>query len=213
VPAPLYYQPASGGVGNRVNIFASVAWMTLAYALAALAAELALRGDRARTARRVAPLLACAALGVVYAIRLNTDLGAWREAAAQRFGVVQTLKRVLPHPRPGTTILTFGPAGEVAPGVPVFSAWWDLNGAVQVIYKEPSLSGWPVFQGVDVRCGAGSVALAGPGYLPSRDRMAYGKVVFVDVPSARVATPRSPGACRAFRERLPVGPAVAHQAP
>jgi hypothetical protein len=61
VPAPLYYQPASGGVGNRVNIFASVAWMTLAYALAALAAELALRGDRARTARRVAPLVACAA--------------------------------------------------------------------------------------------------------------------------------------------------------
>jgi hypothetical protein len=213
VPSSPYYHPASGGVGNRVNIFASVAWMTLAYALAALAAELALRGDRARTARRVAPLLACAALAVVYAIRLNTDLGAWREAAAQRFGVVQTLRRVLPHPRPGTTILTFGPAGEVAPGIPVFRASWDLNGAVQVIYNERSLSGWPVFQGVGVRCGAGSVALAGLGYLPSRHRAGYGQAVFVDMPAARTFTPRSPRDCRTLMSRLPLGKEVARPTP
>src|SRR5213592_2825439 len=84
----------------------------------------------------------CFAAG--YAYRVRGDIVLWDRAAAMQQDVLRSIARALPTgPPPATTIYTYGHAADVAPGIPIFSVPWDLQGAVQTRYH-PSDRGFPL---------------------------------------------------------------------
>jgi hypothetical protein len=70
--------------------------------------------------------------------------------------------------------------------VPVFQSTWDLQGAMRLTYDDSTLIALPFSPGVV--CTKGGLAVpggAGASTIPQASGMAYGHLVFVDVPRAR----------------------------
>lgn len=196
VPGHPYYSPGTAGVGNRVNTLAAMGIVLFLYATAVVAATLLARAVRAPQA--LAAPVACAAvvaaLGVGYVDRVLEDKRYWDGAARAQDAVLAGLRSALADPRPGSVIWTFGHAAWQAPGVPVFSASWDLDGAVKLLYDDPTLRGYPALPLTTFECRAdGLTPRAGYGDL----EFAYGTVYFVDVASRRVDAVTDAADCRA----------------
>lgn len=152
VPGDGFYVPLQPGVGNRVNAFAALGLVAVAYAVAMLAAEAV--AAIARDARRPAAVGAVlvTALAVGYVIQIERDTTDWDRAGALQSRILGQLARAVPHPPRGATFVTFGhPA--YSKGIPVFAAPWDLNGAVQLLWRDGSLTGYPAVAGLRFACG------------------------------------------------------------
>ena len=155
VPAHPYYSPGTLGLGNRVNVIASIGIVALAYALAAMAGVLLF--GRLLDWRRWAfgfGMSAAALLLVAYMLDVRDDVRDWDRAYAHEQEVLAALRAAVPDPPPGATLYTFNHPTWQAPGVPVFASTWDLLGAARVVYDDRDVVAYPILPGVTFVCGA-----------------------------------------------------------
>ncbi len=206
IPANPYYSPLTEGLGNRVNVVAAIGLVTAAYGVAMLVGTLVVRGLRAPPRWSVAfGLVAALVLGVGYVRYVRTDESAWDLAARNEGIVLQTLRQQLPHPVADSTIFTFGHPNEVAPGVVVFASSWDLNGAVELLYHDPSLNAYPLRPGSAITCGPKLLYPIGEGYGPAFGKP-YGLAYLVDIGGKRVVSPSNQTQCNAVAHTFVPGP-------
>jgi MFS family permease len=200
-----YLHPLDPATGTRTNVFARFAYAGLVYAVLATGGQLLLRS---RTAARTATLAAIALIAVGYSIHLARDESAWSRAADLQAEVLAAIDARFPHLEPGTTVVTFGAPGQVAPGAPVFLADWDLSGAVQIQRDDSTIQAAPVYERVVVRCAPRAIVIDLPG---SRGLVTgrYGRVYFLDVKTRRSARISTRHACRAEQARFRPGPHTA----
>jgi hypothetical protein len=206
VPAPPYYQPLQPGIGNRVNALAAIGIVLVAYAAIVLAATMAARLlPRWRHAATVLSLSLAALVAVGYVDRVRVDLGAWARAAAVSDQALAAIETAVPSPAPGTTIYNFGQPGNELPGVPILGA--NLQPALQVLYDDASVTGYPVLEGAAIGCRRTRMTLVGPG-LRGQKGARYGQAYFVDTPSASARPIDSRAACVAASRQFRPGPIV-----
>lgn len=202
-----YYSPLTPGLANRTNAVASIGFIATTYAVAMLAGTLLFRGLAGGRQLAAATGVAVAVfLFVGYQDRLRDSAAVWDRAYAHEQAVLGALQRHLPEPPPGSTLLTFGhPTVSENPGLPIFSSQWELRGAVQVVFDDPSIAAYPALPGTRLACGRELAYLTGAGYGPGLgDR--YGEVYLLDVPSGRTERLTSRRACRAAAPRFVPGP-------
>jgi hypothetical protein len=207
IPADPYYSPYPTGMENRTNVFAALGVIVLLYAAAALAGLMVARALRRPGAWWLAPVTGALVLGAGYAALLQRHERVWDRAFAAEMALLGQLKAVAPHPPPGATILTFGEPGYEAVGVPIFGAYWDLNGAVRMQYGRSDLAGYPVLPAARLTCGARALRIGGAGYELAAPAP-YGRAVLVDVPSGRMVQPRTRAACARAVATLRPGPFI-----
>jgi hypothetical protein len=144
VPGAAYYLPHVSGPGNRLLV-ASAVGGALALVGAAVAGGLV----TATIARRPHLALAVAA-GLFAAASINNGARelrqqrAWRQSWAEATAIRSAVRTALPSVPPGSAVVTFEHRTAVLPdGVPVFGSSWDLEGAVRLLYRDPSVRAHP----------------------------------------------------------------------
>jgi hypothetical protein len=192
-----FLHPLDPGVGNRANVFAAIGYCLLAYAVVRAAARLVARRGAATA---LAAVLA-AAIATGYGYRVHSDAAAWTRAARVQRDVVAAVDASGVRLSRSDAVLTFGAPAEVKPGVPVFDRSWDLAGALQLRTGFLSLRGFPVYEGVIVRCARRGVVVSGPGSYGTAFAR-YGSAVFVEVPARRAVRPRDERRCRTSSRQL-----------
>jgi hypothetical protein len=216
VPAGSIYLPLRPGQFNRVNNLAAIGYVILVYSLGAVACSLVLRrfsGGRGWAA--LAPLVLAAVVAAGYAHQVRVDGTKWNLAAAIQNEILAKLHRALPHPPPGAVIYSLNHPLEAAPGIPVFAATWDLTGAVETQWHDPSLSAYPTIPGTTFVCGQASLAANNANNFykaaGAAQKAIYGSAFLFDFVSGRVARITDRADClsqaRRFDGRSIAGPA------
>jgi hypothetical protein len=214
VAATAYYSPIPySAPANRVNILATPGFALLFYALAMLAAVLLLRHlPHWRLWATGLAIVMAVGLAATWARHLDREREVWNHASARGRTILDSLQRAVPSPPPGTTVYLFGTEQRIE-DVPVFESSWDLDGAVKLLWDDPTLRGipWPSVtghfnpgtgsEGRGVSCGPQSVQ---PHGLPfgREHESPYGQAVFVDVGTDTVTWIRNRSACRAAVARF-----------
>jgi hypothetical protein len=206
VPSDVYYSPQVAGVGNRINALAGVCICTLVFAVAMLVSAIVVRLVRRPSGWALAGALALIALvGIGYARQVDSDKAEWALASRLQTNELAVLHRAVPVPSAGTDLIVFGGPGYTAPGIPIFAASWDLNGAVQLSWHDPSLTAYPVLAGDPPSCGSANVIPpAGVGYSAG----VYGRTIFIDVRTGAAVPIHDRAQCMATLARFPAGPVL-----
>jgi hypothetical protein len=189
------------GIDDRINTFAAFGFVVAAYSVLALAALL-IGGDRRPAVAAVVLAAGTVLVGFGFTQRVRDDVNSYDAAAAGQRYLLEKLRVALPRPPPGTTIFTFGYPAQSARGVPIFETSWELRGAVNLQWSDRSLRAAPIYrEGVSCdRNGINAPALGG------KPAVAYGRAVFIDVPTARSRNIESRGDCLVAREVFRPGP-------
>jgi len=191
--------PLHSGVDTRVNIFAGFGFASFSYATVVIAAQLLpLRGAEALAVVALAGFL----LGLGFVDRLRADIGRWDTARVMQDDFLSALEQTLPRPTRGSTIYSFGYPAEVAPGIPIFTHPWDLNGALRLTYHDPTLFGLPIYRR-GVVCGEKWVY---PALFGAKYASRYMKTIFVSVPERKVEPIRSKAECTSASRVFGGGP-------
>jgi hypothetical protein len=193
---PLFFP----GLEDRINTFAAFGFVVAAYSVLVLAARLI--GGRRRRAQAVILIAGLLFIGFGFIERVRQDVSHYDSAASEQRYFLKRLHSALPRPPRGSTIFTFGYPSETAPGVPIFK--YPFDGAADLLWNDRSLSAVPVY-GKSVSCGPSQVRALAFG---ADFAAAYGRVVFVDVPSGRVRRIRTPDACAEARTHFRPGPVL-----
>lgn len=194
VPGDPKYVPLAPGIYNRVNIVAAIGFAVLVQALAVLAATLALRGERLRTARTAAALALSAVVAVGW-IRVTDDhQRSWARAAMLQERVLDRIEQARAGVPRGGTIYTFGSPIQAAAGVPVFAQSWDLDAAAKLTLEDPRVVAYPVRPTATVRCRPGSVAIHDYRFGKALPR-SYRRLVFLDIRDGALRRIPDPAAC------------------
>jgi hypothetical protein len=192
--------PLDPGIDNRINVFAGFGFCLFAYAVIACACRLACPTERSATGATLGLALLIAG---GYLVRVADDQRDWRDAAERQQAV---LAATAGRPwLPASAVLGFGAPSQTAPGVPVFSKSWDLTGAVRDKLDDPRLRAYPVYAGVQVRCGRDGLVVSGAGDYGSA-RLGYEQLYFFDVPTTRRLRIAGSAACARGLERFAPGP-------
>jgi hypothetical protein len=207
IPAEDYYHPLLEDIGNRVNAFAALGLVLMAYATPMLAGTLIAVAVASPEVRRWAvpsSVTVTAVLAGLYAVSVRDDIGDWSRAADSASRVLERVRAAAPVLPIGTTVMTFGHPGFLERDLPVFGARWDLDAAVRVevcmdLDARPMLAPY-----TQVACGRGGVALSGINYIAS-DGGRYGRVAFLDVRSGRSVLIGSRSQCQRELPRFPLG--------
>lgn len=204
----VFYEPALNGIYNRINVVAAVGYCVVVYAAAMLAALLLTRRARPRAAAAIASL-AAALVAVGYANRALRDVRDWDRAAAIQRQELGRLRQSMAKPAPGTTIFAFGGVGATATGVYAFRVTWDLDGAVQVLWRDPTLQAYPIFIGTTFLCGLASLYPSGfvNGNGPAQTA-AYGHALFFDLRDGRRRIIHNLKDCLSARRQFQPGPVM-----
>ena len=218
------YRPLVPGQGNRVNALAAVGFVLLVHgvAAAALGAVAAGRGPRWRAWTTGGSLLIAVVLGIGYGSQVQRHIRDWDAASALQRQILADVATAVPDPAPGSVIVVFGHRLTTARGVTTFATPWDLDGAVQLAWDDPTLDAYPLLVGANVGCGpagltAPGMAVGPPGSLskpaPANGGGAgaagvtgavapYGRAVVVDLRTGRALPVRAPADCLDARERI-----------
>jgi hypothetical protein len=205
-----WWRPRFGGLLDRVNLLAALPMSVLVFAVLVLLWLITCVRvpRRARLAVPAAVAAACV-ICVGYVHDLAREKRHYAAAYAQERDALARLLAAVPHPRTGSTILAFGTAPDVAPGLPVYYDNWDLSGAVQLALHDGSIAAYPVFAGASLDCRAGELQIRNlptpsPEYsiVPKGSVVPYGRVIFADVKAREALVPRDPIACRRALDRL-----------
>lgn len=211
VPAMLYYEPLGPGLATHINSVTAIPLATGVFSVLMLTrivcVEL-LDGIVPRVAY-VTAVLVIAWYGVI-AIdgikAVRSDAHIWALASSGDYHVLHVLTTDLPNPVHGATVYTFGEAGTVAPGMPIFYTSWEQTSAVKVAYDRPDLSSYPiVVAGMQASCTPKGVAVSVGGVAitsPSPYRLSY----FFDIPTGRYERLEGAAACTADLSQLQPGP-------
>jgi hypothetical protein len=151
VPAADTYVPLAPGAGNRTNIAAGLGFVTITGGLVTSVLALARCVVAARAALVVVGVIA-AVLAIGWTRGLENDIGAWDAAYVEETRALDVLRARVDQPAPGTAVYLFGVRQSSSPGVAGFGWVWDVNGAVKLLWKDPSLSGMPVIPGLGFVC-------------------------------------------------------------
>ena len=200
VPAPSYYTPNAQGIGNRVNALAAVGYAIFLYAIAGLLGLGVRSLWKGRLLSLSVTLALAGSVAVLWIGAVAKDQGAYVRAFALAKNSLVVIDRRVPKPQHGTTVYTFGLPKETASVVPVWDAWWDLTGALRILWHDHTLNGVPSPTITAVHCGARSIRPIGGAYTGTFGAP-YGKAVFVDVPSEVVRVIDSRAACEAASRR------------
>jgi hypothetical protein len=205
IPSDPYYEPTGLGVGNRPNALAVVGLAALTFALVMIFGTLVFRRSRHGSALATGlAVVATIAIGLNYAHRTRVDIYNWDQASRVQFQVFSALHRAIPRPAASSTIYAYGFTNWPALGVPAFAASWDLNGAVKLTYRDPSLRGYPVFSPADVVCARHGMYPVGNGYSAVGFTTQYGHAYLVDVAGNTGARPLNQAQCdQALRHPAP----------
>lgn len=205
--------PLRGGIYNRGNLLAALPFALLIYALAMIGGSIVFANARRwRTWSLAFSLAVVALVGLGFLDRLATDKRQWRQASELESQAVATLKSTVPDLPPGSTIYTFNYPAQVAPGVPIFSDTWDLQGAVRINWDDRSLAAYPIFEQTRFVCGERRTHPVGgeefyfleDGY--GREQSgSYGRVLAVDLRTGEVHRISSQQACRKILSRMTPG--------
>ena len=115
----------------------------------------------------------------------------------------------LPELPPQSVVLTFGhPTVSENPGLPIFSSFWELRSAVQVVYDDPSLAAYPALPDSQVVCTERGAHFTGGGYNEAYGAE-YGHVYLLDAASGNVRRLRNRRDCLAATPEFLPGPAQA----
>ncbi len=195
VPLDLYYSPLSPGLAGRVNILAAAGYVIVLYALVTVA-TLAFRGLRHGAELWLAVVVTGTVflVAVVFVRQLGIEKAVYDRSWALQSRVLHVLRRNVETPAPGTTLYAFGTPPDVAPGVPVFRASWDLTGAIRMLWHDYSLFAIPDTTLTGMSCEASGVKPSGFLYPAYSSR--YGHSLFVDANTGRSAVIRSRLSCR-----------------
>jgi hypothetical protein len=131
--ANIYF--TSAGIDNRVNIIPAVGMGLIALAVVLGALRFVPAGRRPAVFA-----LAVATLAAVGTFITTTIGDYWHEAADRQREILSGLRVALPKDPAGTTVILDGTCPEVGPGI-VFTAHYDLGGALQTMYRDPTLEG------------------------------------------------------------------------
>jgi hypothetical protein len=197
-----YLEPVDPGEGNRANLVAGYGYAVLVVALAMVAAHAF--GRRGKTVAIVAGC-AVALLGANYVAGTVLDERRWERADRLQQPVLRAVERATPELPEGATVLTFGHPALAAPGVPVFFVNWDLDGAVQLRLHDPTIHAYPVHDHVRVTCEREALRLAYVD-LDEHVRIAYGPVLFLDVPTGKTMRIPSRSVCNQALTTFRPGP-------
>ena len=193
-----FLHPLSGGIDNRGNNFATFAYAPLVYATVMLFAGLFRRVDA-----NVLGVVLVAVILVGWVLRVRSDEGDWRRAAALQHATLSSIKSQVPSLPSNTSVVAVSYPGQTAPEVPVFEATWDLTGALQLQRDDKTLSAFPLFDDATTRCDAHDLVATEPGSFGTQT-LAYGSLIVVSPHGhARVSNRAD---CRRALSRLPLGP-------
>lgn len=195
VPGEAAYTPLGPGTANRVNVLAGLGLVTLAYALALIAATLL------PVPRRVGPLVAAVLVGAVglgYVARVDADVARWDAAARTQERVLTAIEAAGPRLPPGTTLYVSGYDMFAAPGIPSFAVSWDLNGAAKLTLDDPAARAFPLAPSVRLECGHEGVQPRGRVYTPA-EGADYGRAFTLDVAAGALEPIDGPAACGSDR--------------
>ncbi len=213
VPAMLYYEPLGPGLATHINsvIAAPLAAGVVAIVmLAKLVATELLRGMPRRVLLCV-PIVAVAwyaTIAVEGIAGVRSDAHIWAYASERGGHVLNVLRRRLPDPLPSSTIYTFGEAGTVAPGMPIFYTSWEQTNAVKIAYNRADVSSFPVVaEGIQIDCAPNGVIPTVAG-APVESASPYRRSYFFDVPSGRTVLITSQRACARALGAFHAGPYV-----
>ncbi|HYZ91586.1 MAG TPA: hypothetical protein VFA34_04225 [Actinomycetota bacterium] len=207
-----YWTAWKPGLENRVNILAAFPMAVFAYCVAALTGVLA--GRIRPSTRWLPPAVTIAlvlAIGASYLRTLSTDKAHWAEARTEADAVLNVLDSSVPSLPRDSTVYVFGARGQVAPGVHVFAAPWDLHGALTLNRADRTLAAYPVLEGGSLECGRTLITphLTGPlgdfDLDPTEQSVPYGLAYFVDVPTGSAVRPLSRRECRQALRTLEPG--------
>jgi hypothetical protein len=196
-----HLHPLDPGIDNRINVFAGLGVCLLVYAIVACAAHL-LVGSHSLATGLALGLAAVIAVG--YGTRLASDEADWKNAADRQAEIVKGADAGLSSVPRGTTVLSFGAPAQTAPGVPVFSRFWDLGGALRLHSGGAVTSAYPVYEGVSVSCERRLAIDGGEGY--GRFELPYQRLYFGDLDAGRGAWVASRASCDKALRRLRPGP-------
>ena len=191
-----YYQPLNPGLADRTNAIASLGFIATAYAAIMCLATLLLRPlGASRGLAACVTVFVAAIVFTGYQDRLRDSAAVWDDTWRREMTILETLEIRVPHPPPSSTIYTFGhPVVSSNPGLPIFFSFWELRGAVQTVYDDPTLAAYPAVPGTSLACTATGAYLQGAGY-PKAFGDVYGQVYLVDVPTLRLARPETRAQC------------------
>ncbi len=198
VPGDAKYSPLADGIYNRAGLLAAPAAAATAVGVAALVSELAF-GRASRRGVAIATTLLAGTLLAGWSVRVRDDAAQWDRAATRSREVLSVLDTRLPMLAPGSTVYTVGHRRYEAPGVPVFSSSFDLDGAIKVRRGDASLAAYPLAGAL--RCGPSSVAPAKSPY-DRLERARYGRVYVLDVARRRAWPIADRADCRRARAGL-----------
>lgn len=194
---PTYYSPLQPSLGNRVNLLADIGLPVLAVGLLGLLGALIFSGVP-RDRRWGVPLVILAVaipIAHVYLDRVDVDRAAWIQSRRMQGFVLDRLHQLISRPPPGSAVIARGFGLYTGPSVPVFNASWDLNGAVQLLWHDPTLHAWPAPPGTLV-CTETGMTVNGLGDLGPA--VGYGHVFVVDVSTGAASRVDSLRQCRAL---------------
>lgn len=191
------YNALDIGIGNRVNLAASLGMVALVYADLMLIALLVLRGPL-RHVRTVAVLVCAVLLGLGYRDVLDRHDRDYRQAYnLERIVIGAMLESHAPPPR-GATLYVVGHPFSIG-GVPVFSSTFATRSAAKV-YLDPSFQAAPLGGLAKLVCRRDGVYPAESPGTP----VPYGKALVVEVPAARITRITSRAVC--LQGRFPLTP-------
>jgi hypothetical protein len=140
-------------------------------------------------------VLVAAGVFTGYQDRERASAAIWDDTWNRERSILTALQVKLSDPPPSSTIYTFGhPVVSSNPGLPIFSSYWELRGAVQTVYDDPTVAAFPALPGTSLACTATHAFLQGAGY-PEAFGDVYGQVYVVDVPTLRVDRPKTRAQC------------------
>jgi hypothetical protein len=181
LPASSAFTPGWEGVDDRFSVAAAPgevvalvggAWL-LGLGLAAIV-------GRNRLATPIAVVL-LAAMGIGLVSHERRSQAQWTLASQAQHHILDVVTRAVgPTPPPGTSVATFRHARTTPGNMPIFETSWDLKGALQLHYGDPTLRAHPVVP--PIACGPAGMAYPDTGGPPDRSTvLPYGNLIAVDV--------------------------------
>jgi hypothetical protein len=211
VPAMLYYEPLGLGLATHINSATAAPLAIGVFAVLMLTKIVCVElfdGFIPRVGYIVMALVVAwyAAIAVGSLKSVRNDAHIWALAAARDYHVLHVLTTDLPRPVHDATVYTFGEAGTVAIGMPIFYTSWEQNSAVKVAYDRPDLSSYPmVAYGLQPTCTAKGVTASVESTVVNSPSP-YGQSYFLDIASGHYERINSETACAAALSQFPVGP-------
>jgi hypothetical protein len=129
------YGISSSGINNRINI-GGAAGVALT-----VVAVLGWVASRLRSPRRASQLFASTmgTLCIVASLTVSALAASWATAWQREQRILDVVRVAIPTMSSGTNVILSGTCPYVGPAI-VFESPWDLRGALQLLYRDPSLN-------------------------------------------------------------------------